>query len=352
MASLTFAVPETGGAQIAVLDASVLSEDSHRSSAAGSIAESDERRFSVDKGVTCAHYRPGRAGDAASAASANPQILARARQIARQEGVDEQLFLALIYQESRFNACATSPAGAIGLTQLMPATAAELGVNPHDIDDNLRGGARYLKQQLANFGGDTKLALAAYNAGPGNVQKYGGIPPFRETQGYVASITQRWLPAFGGESATGVPVATGGDGSAYLNFRQATLSSMASTQATTEGSGEVAQYWNVLGAASPGTLQDSWDHNSLSRNANLEMINRMIVLGATMANLIQAKQTMVLSGLSGSAQATKGNSAPREDSGQQDDACVDEERQTAVTKDDCRAALMGDGPTQVMLSLQ
>ena len=315
LASLTLIVPEPGKAQLAVLDASVLSEDKQRSSATGSIAEADSRRFSADKEVTCAHYRPGRAGDAASAASANPQILERARKIARQEAVDEQLFLALIYQESRFNACAISPAGAIGLTQLMPGTAAELGVDPHNIDDNLRGGARYLKQQLANFGGDTKLALAAYNAGPGNVQKYGGMPPFRETQGYVASITERWLPAFGGTSQAGVPVATGGEKAAYINFRQATLSSMAGTQAIFEGSSEVSQYWIGLGSASPGRLQDSWDHNSRSRNANLEMINQMIVLGATMANLIQAKQIMKASSLSGAAQATKWKTAQRVDSG-------------------------------------
>jgi soluble lytic murein transglycosylase-like protein len=110
-----------------------------------------------------------------------------ARMIAIEEGVDPDLFLRLVGAESSFNPDAVSSKGATGLAQLMPGTAAELGVDPTDPIQNLRGGARYLRQQLDEFG-DPVLALAAYNAGPGNVRKYGGVPPFAETQNYVSKI--------------------------------------------------------------------------------------------------------------------------------------------------------------------
>ena len=112
---------------------------------------------------------------------------ALAQQIAQEEGVDPALFMKLVQAESAFNPQARSPVGAIGLAQLMPATAAELGVDPNDPEQNLRGGARYLKQQMDTFG-SPELALAAYNAGPGNVRKYGGVPPFEETQNYLTKI--------------------------------------------------------------------------------------------------------------------------------------------------------------------
>ena len=129
--------------------------------------------------------------------------------IAREEGVDPDLFLRLIQQESSFNPDAVSSAGAIGLGQLMPGTAADLGVDPYEPEENLRGSARYLRQQLDEFG-DTRIALAAYNAGPGNVRKYGGIPPFEETQNYVSKIlgTGAADRTFNGRSAN-LPLAMG-----------------------------------------------------------------------------------------------------------------------------------------------
>jgi soluble lytic murein transglycosylase-like protein len=113
--------------------------------------------------------------------------LAVARQAARRYRVPEDLFLRLVQQESGWRADARSHKGAIGLAQLMPGTARVLGVNPHDPHQNLEGGARYLAEQYRSFG-SWRLALAAYNAGPGAVAKYGGIPPFRETQNYVKVI--------------------------------------------------------------------------------------------------------------------------------------------------------------------
>ena len=97
-------------------------------------------------------------------------------------------YRANIEVESAYNPSALSPVGAIGLGQLMPETARDLGVDPHDMAQNLDGSARYLLMMLDQFG-DGSLALAAYNAGPEAVTRHGGIPPFRETQGHVARVT-------------------------------------------------------------------------------------------------------------------------------------------------------------------
>ena len=110
-----------------------------------------------------------------------------AKTVAQKHGVPVDLFLRLVQQESGWNANARSHKGALGLAQLMPGTARALRVNPHDPYENLEGGARYLKTQYQEFG-SWRLALAAYNAGPGAVKKYGGVPPFKETRNYVKVI--------------------------------------------------------------------------------------------------------------------------------------------------------------------
>jgi soluble lytic murein transglycosylase-like protein len=112
-------------------------------------------------------------------------------EVAKTNDISPYLLEAVVWQESRWNPAARSRAGAIGLAQLMPGTARDLGVDPNDPVQNLSGGARYLRQQLNRFDGNVEKALAAYNAGPGRVMTAGGIPSIPETQAYVRAIVAR-----------------------------------------------------------------------------------------------------------------------------------------------------------------
>lgn len=122
-------------------------------------------------------------------ASYNGKYEAIIKEAAQKYNLPERLIFSVIKHESNFNANSVSHAGARGLMQLMPGTAKFLGVtNSFDPQDNINGGAKYLRQMLNQFNGSMELAVAAYNAGPGNVKKYGGIPPFKETQNYVKKV--------------------------------------------------------------------------------------------------------------------------------------------------------------------
>jgi soluble lytic murein transglycosylase-like protein len=128
-----------------------------------------------------------------AAAPAGSDLTALATAAARRHKLDPDLVLALVQVESAFRPNAVSPKGAQGLTQLMPATARELGVkDAFDPAQNLDGGARYLRQLLTRYGGDVKRALAAYNAGPGAVDRHQGVPPFRETRQYVRRVLDKY----------------------------------------------------------------------------------------------------------------------------------------------------------------
>jgi soluble lytic murein transglycosylase-like protein len=137
---------------------------------------------------------PSPAAEAVPAAEPSPQELLE--QAASAHGLRPEFVKSVASVESAFRAEAVSPKGAIGLMQLMPGTAKDLGADPRNPAENAEAGARYLKQLLlryANTHDPVRLALAAYNAGPGAVDKYGRIPPYRETQAYVEKVLRRYL---------------------------------------------------------------------------------------------------------------------------------------------------------------
>ena len=126
-----------------------------------------------------------------AAAEGDSEVRRQITAAAAEMALDPKLVEAVAWRESRFRQSARSKRGATGVMQLMPATARDLGVDAHDMAQNVRGGALYLRQMLGQFGGDVRLALAAYNAGPGAVRKHGGVPPYAETQDYVTAILGR-----------------------------------------------------------------------------------------------------------------------------------------------------------------
>lgn len=152
-------------------------------------------------------------GSAAAAtsttASVPTDLMSIFQEAAQTYGVDVNLLTAIARQESNFTASATSSSGAMGIMQLMPATAQGLGVNDaYNPYENIMGGTKYISQLLSRYNGDVSLALAAYNAGSGNVAKYGGIPPFAETQNYVSKVLGYYQDSTANGTVTGSNHAT------------------------------------------------------------------------------------------------------------------------------------------------
>jgi soluble lytic murein transglycosylase-like protein len=158
-------------------DASAASSGAVKKAAAPVSASSDAKK---------AFSAAGGSGGASAAAPGS--VDAMIQTAAKKYGVDPKLVTAVAETESGENQSAVSSAGAVGVMQLMPDTAAGLGVNPYDEEQNIEGGAHYLHDMLETFGGDVKKAVAAYNAGSQAVKDYNGVPPYRETQDYVNKV--------------------------------------------------------------------------------------------------------------------------------------------------------------------
>lgn len=153
-------------------------------SADAAAAHSDAARDAPPKALRAA----GAKGKTEALPIADKPLADLVREASAKFGVDPKLVSAVAEVESGGNQNAVSGAGAVGVMQLMPETAAGLGVNPYDEKENVEGGAKYIKEMLDTFGGDVKKAVAAYNAGPQAVKDYGGVPPYRETQNYVNKV--------------------------------------------------------------------------------------------------------------------------------------------------------------------
>lgn len=177
-----------------------ISNDGHHITAYRFFGDIRESLFSLHSMRAALHYTPF--GSALFNSSAivttqmPPYLSSLIADASKQHGVDPRLVAAIAARESAFNPLAVSPAGAGGVMQLMPATARYIGVtNVFDARENVFGGVRYLRTLLDTFHGDLDLTLAAYNAGPGAVQKYNGVPPYRETRDYVRIIRARYEAA-------------------------------------------------------------------------------------------------------------------------------------------------------------
>ena len=178
------------------------------------------------------------------------------RQAAQHHGVSEGLVKAIMHTESGFNINARSPVGAQGLMQLMPATARRFNVsNAYDPQQNIFGGVKYLSWLLKRFNGDTRLAIAAYNAGEGNVDKYGDVPPFRETRDYVKRVTSRYQNLYASGLGTSLSESKGNTPSGQVLAQSTNYSPNISN--STESVPTAKQYSRQIITLSDGTFTDA-----------------------------------------------------------------------------------------------
>ena len=203
-------------------------------------------------------------------------------------GVPADFALAIAFQETRFTQTARSTACAKGVFQLMDGTAAELGVNPNNLSQNIDGGVKYLRNLLKRYKGNQTLAAAAYNAGMGNVRKYGGVPPFKETRNYISNIQNKWQGKFK-HLLAGNPDFRNYNNNAIKNISKVE----ANIQSQQESRSDVSEYYKQLEGyiGNQTTIYDTWNQNNVVQNANLETINQLIIAANTLSIAFNWKNT-------------------------------------------------------------
>jgi hypothetical protein len=288
---LALAVLWAGGpgaqAQVPIGDKPRLTQEGQAKAQTEEARQSSKRWLRYEEGVTCGVFRnPARTP---ADAMQRTEIANLIRREARAAGVREEFALSVAMQESRFSQNVRSCAGAIGVMQLMPGTAKQLGVDPYDLQDNVRGGVKYLKQMLYEFDGDETLAAAAYNSGPNRASlRAGRVPNIPETQTYVREIFGRWEPQFkvlvGSELG---PSLAGANQNLVATARSAS-GSVGATQAL---AGSRATAISREGALAGGQerVQDAWEDNAQARVIVAQGFNRAIDQGSTISSLLVAQ---------------------------------------------------------------
>ncbi len=284
-----FCLFSSGGvqAQVPISNAPKTAQESQTRGQVEKTEGSTKRWLQYEEGVACGVFR----NPAKSPVDAmqRTEITGLIRKYAKAYGVREELALSVAMQESRFSQNVRSCAGAIGVMQLMPGTAKQLGVDPYDLEDNIKGGVKYLKDQLIRFAGNETLTAAAYNAGPHRASLQAGrVPNIPETQTYVREIFGRWEPQF--------KVLVGSElGPSLANANQNLITTSRSAAGSIGGTQALAQSrQTAIGRESAlvggsARVQDAWVDNSQSRIITGQGFNRAIDQGGVIGSLMVAQ---------------------------------------------------------------
>lgn len=280
-------LPDWAHAQVPISNAPKTAQETQTRGQVEKTEGSSKRWLQYEEGVACGVFR--NPAKTPVDAMQRTEITGLIRKYAKAYGVREELALSVAMQESRFSQNVRSCAGAIGVMQLMPGTAKQLGVDPYDLEDNIKGGVKYLKDQLIRFEGNETLTAAAYNAGPHRASLQAGrVPNIPETQTYVREIFGRWEPQF--------KVLVGSDlGPSLASANQNLISTSRSSAGSIGGTQALAQSRQTAigreGALVGGSerVQDAWDDNSQSRIITGQGFNRAIDQGGIIGALMVAQ---------------------------------------------------------------